>query len=179
MQSITKRAFSSIFNYSNAANPRVSISIAQGQNRIGDLVFELYQDKQPAAVDNFRTLINGNTEGQTYVGASLSKGFPGLGIYAGRLNEENFGAYGAYNVDGDTTIRHTKRGMLSFTREYQNCTGSEFQMTFAPAPWLDGYQTVFGELVEGHSVLDQLEQHCNRHGHVTEGITIAAAHIKE
>ena len=41
----TKRAFSSIYNYSNAANPRVSLTVASGEHKLGNLVFELYSDK--------------------------------------------------------------------------------------------------------------------------------------
>jgi len=53
MNTLSKRAFSGLFNYSNAANPRVFLTVANGSHNIGDLVFELYEDKQPATVENF------------------------------------------------------------------------------------------------------------------------------
>ncbi len=174
MNTISKRAFSSLYNYSNPANPRVYLSVANAGHKIGDLIFELYEDKQPATVDNFKALLKGTADGHSYVGSKFSKGFAGLGIYAGKVNECNTGAYGTWNADGDLNIRHTKRGMLSATSDGPNHLGGEFMITFNDAHFLDGYQTVFGELVEGQDVLAELEKHVDRHGKVSEDLTIVA-----
>lgn len=71
MNTITKRAFSSFYNYSNPANPRVFLSVANGGHKIGDLVFELYEDKQPGTVDNFKALLKGTQDGHSYVGSKF------------------------------------------------------------------------------------------------------------
>ena len=34
--------------------------------------------------------------------------------------------------------------------------GSQFFVTFAPAPWINGKHTIFGEVIEGADVLDEL-----------------------
>ena len=47
-------------------------------------------------------------------------------------------------------------------------------ITFNEAAFLDGYQTVFGELVEGQEVLDQIEKKVDRHGKVHDHFTIVA-----
>jgi cyclophilin family peptidyl-prolyl cis-trans isomerase len=39
-----------------------------------------------------------------------------------------------------------------------NTNGSQFFITFSPCPHLDGKHVVFGELVEGDSVLDSMEK---------------------
>ena len=174
MNSLAKKAFSSLYKYSNPANPRVYLSVARGGNKIGDLVFELYEDRQPAAVNNFTTMLKGNAEGQSYIGSNITKGVAGLGFFAGRTNEENHGAYGTYNADGDHDVRHVRRGMLTYVREAENCTGNEFCVTFNPAPWYDGYATAFGELVEGESVLAELEKSIDRNGNVKDDLTIVA-----
>ena len=70
------------------------------------------------------------------------------------------------------TLRHHKRGMLTLPNDGENTGGSEFTVTFGAAPNLDGYQTVFGELVEGHGVLDALEAGVDRHGSVNEDFRI-------
>lgn len=44
-----KRSFGSMYNYSNAANPRVYLTVANGDQRVGEMVFELYSDQQPQA----------------------------------------------------------------------------------------------------------------------------------
>ena len=162
---IARRSFSSLYNYSNAANPRVSFAVSSGDKKIGDLVFELYSDKQPATVENFKSLLQGAAE-RTYSGTKFTRGMAGLGIVGGRIDHENNGAYGVLNPDGDLSLRHHKRGLLTTTNEGPNKNGSEFMITFNEAAFLDGYQTVFGELVEGESVLAEIEKHVDRHGAV-------------
>jgi peptidylprolyl isomerase len=41
---------------------------------------------------------------------------------------------------------------------------SQFFVTFAPTPWLDGKHVVFGKVVEGMEVLDKVEQQGTRSG---------------
>ena len=55
--------------------------------------------------------------------------------------------------DEDLTVRHFKRGLLTATNDGPHAAGSEFTITFGSTPNLDGYQTVFGELVEGENIL--------------------------
>ena len=165
---------SSIYNYSNAANPRVWLSVANNGNKIGDLVFELYEDKQPAHAEHFITLCNGTQDGKSYAGSSFNRGMAGLGINAGRLDCENNGAFGVWNPSGDLNVRHTKRGQLTAVSD-NGREGGEFMITFGEAAFLNGSQTVFGELVEGESVLAELEKNVDRHGNVASGLTISAA----
>ena len=170
-----KRHFA-LYNYSNAANPRVFMTVANGDKKIGDLVFELYSDRQPQTTDSFRALCEGG-EG-SYVGSAFHFGQSGFGISGGKLGEENTGAFGLRLQDEDMTVRHHKRGMLTLPNDGENSGGSEFTVTFGPAPYLDGYQTVFGELVEGHNVLDALEAGVDRHGAVKEDFRIVDAGSK-
>ena len=71
-------------------------------------------------------------------------------------------------------LRHHKRGLLTYTNEGPNKNGGEFTITFGEAHFLDGYQTVFGELVEGESVLAAIESKVDRHGKVNDTFTIVA-----
>ena len=54
-------------------------------------------------------------------------------------------------------LKHMQRGMLSMANAGPNTNGSQFFITFAPAPWLDGNHAVFGELVEGDDILKTME----------------------
>lgn len=54
-------------------------------------------------------------------------------------------------------LRHNARGILSMANKGPNTNGSQFFITLAPAPHLDGKNTVFGKLLEGDEVLDELE----------------------
>ena len=113
MNSLTRKTFSSIYNYSSKANPRVWMSVANNGQKIGDMVFELYEDRQPAHADHFKTLVQGTKDGKSYAGSHFHKGMAGLGISAGRLDEDNNGSFGVWNPDGDLSMRHHKRGMLT------------------------------------------------------------------
>lgn len=170
---LPRRGFASLYNYSNPANPRVYLSIARGEQKVGDLVFELYQEEAPASTESFRALCAG-AEGQSYAGSSFHQGMSGFGISGGRMGEENLGAFGV-RLQDENTLRHFKRGQLTVPNDGENSGGSEFTITFGEAGYLDGYQTVFGELVDGHRVLDALEAGVDRHGQVTEDFRIVDA----
>ena len=60
----------------------------------------------------------------------------------------------------------------------ENANGSRFAITLGKADIFDSYQTVFGELVEGDDVLQQIEQNIDRLGHVKHDIKIDAAGTK-
>ena len=136
---VSKRGFSSLYNYSNATNPRISLTVAAGEHKLGNLVFELYSDKQAVAVDNFQSLIQGTKDGKSYIGSHFTRGMAGLGIIGGRVDHENNGSFGTYNPDGDLNLRHHKRGMLTTTNDGPNHNGGEFMITFGEAAMLDGY----------------------------------------
>ena len=175
MNSISRRLFS--VSYSCASNPRVWLTVSHNDNKVGDLVFELYANRNPDHAAHFQSLANGN-EGRSYVGAEFNRGMAGLGVCAGKLEEENYGVEGVWNPDGDLTMRHHKRGILSATIDGTNRTGSEFMITFGEASMLNGSQTVLGELVEGDSVLAEIEKHVDRHGNVASGLKISASGSK-
>lgn len=149
------------------------MTVANGDKKIGDLVFELYADRQPQTTESFRAFCEGG-EG-SYNGTSFHHGQTGFGISGGKIGEENSGAFALRLQDEDMTMRHHKRGMLTLPNNGENSGGSEFTVTFGATPYLDGYQTVFGELVEGHKVLDALEAGVDRHGAVNEDFRIVNA----
>ena len=170
---LPRRGFASLYNYSNPANPRVYLTVARGEQKVGDLVFELYQEEAPATTESFRALCSG-AEGQSYAGSSFHQGLSGFGISGGRMGEENLSAFGV-RLQDENSLRHFKRGQLTAPNDGENSGGSEFTITFGEAGYLDGYQTVFGELVDGHRVLDALEAGVDRHGQVTEDFRIVDA----
>jgi peptidyl-prolyl cis-trans isomerase-like 3 len=55
-------------------------------------------------------------------------------------------------------LRHNVRGIVSMANKGVNSNGSQFFITFAPAPHLDGKNTVFGKLLEGDDVLNDIEK---------------------
>ena len=91
------------------------------------------------------------------------------------MGEDNADCSGARGLDEDLSVRHVQRGNLSMVNDGTNANGSAFSVTFGAAPMYDGYNTCFGRLVDGESVLAEIENHTNRHGKVSGDFEISHA----
>ena len=168
-----KRSFSTLFNYSCKSNPRVYFTLSRDGAKLGDLVFEVYANHAPRTAENFLAFVKGSAAAGSYRGSAFTGGFPGIVLTGGRVSEENEGFEGARHPDEALTLRHTKRGVISFNNDGENSNGSEFLISLSEtANVLDGYHSVIGELVEGGDVLDKAEQSLNRHGKLDHDIKI-------
>ena len=126
---------------------------------------------------NFAAFCTGTADKhRSFVGTALNKGTPGFAVQGGDLHEEeNLGAGLSRLPDENLEMRHFKRGMLTMVNDGPHSNGSQFAITFGEATFLDGYQNVVGELVEGESVLKEIEDSCCRQGKVHANWVISAA----
>ncbi|EKX73470.1 peptidyl-prolyl cis-trans isomerase protein, putative [Theileria equi strain WA] len=121
----------------------------------------LFSDTVPKTVANFKSLCNMDNElnyancafhrvikGFMAQGGDITKGdgTGGMSIYGERFDDENF------------EDKHVERGMLSMANAGPNTNSSQFFITFVATPHLDGKHVVFGKVVEGLEILDDIEK---------------------
>lgn len=119
----------------------------------GDLKLELFATACPKATYNFMALC----ASQRYDGSKFHRSIPDFMIQGGSTND-NASVYGG-NFEDEIRphLRHHARGTLSMANKGPNTNGTQFFVTFAAAPHLDGKNTVFGRVLEGWDTLDKME----------------------
>jgi cyclophilin family peptidyl-prolyl cis-trans isomerase len=119
----------------------------------GDIKVQLYADRAPMTVNNFVFLAR---EG-FYDNTTFHRVIEEFMAQAGDPTGTGMGGPGYTFADefwpGATFDR---RGLLAMANAGPGTNGSQFFITFAPTPWLDGGHTIFGEVLEGDEVLSQL-----------------------
>jgi len=84
-----------------------------------------------------------------------------------------------YAGEFEGTLSHDKPGLLSMANSGPNTDGSQFFLTFAATPWLDGKHTIFGEVVEGlDTTLPAIESLGSRSGRTEKEVKIIKATIR-
>jgi cyclophilin family peptidyl-prolyl cis-trans isomerase len=112
----------------------------------GEFKILLFDDEAPLTVENF---INLATIGY-YEGVMFHRVIPSFMAQGGDPTGTGSGGPNYRFRDEFSSIRvHDKPGILSMANSGKNTNGSQFFITFAPTPHLDGLHTVFGEVVEG------------------------------
>lgn len=141
-------------NYS--APPKMMIDVnkkytATIETEKGEIVLELFSKDAPKTVNNFVFLAR---EG-FYNGVVFHRVIPGFMAQGGDPTGTGSGGPG-YKFEDEFSQRRHGTGALSMANSGPNTNGSQFFITYAPTPHLDGKHTVFGQLIKGMDILNRL-----------------------
>lgn len=139
---------------------KVANRIAVFDTNMGEFEIELFEDKTPITTKNFIDLAQ---EG-FYDGVIFHRIIDGFMIQGGDPTGTGMGGPG-YTIEDEFTpeLTHESEGILSMANTGRPHTGgSQFFITLAATPWLDGHHTVFGKVIKGMEVVREI-------GHVKTG----------
>jgi cyclophilin family peptidyl-prolyl cis-trans isomerase len=152
-----------------AASFAVAEEVAVMEIRVGKekklerVVFELHENEAPATVENFQKL----ARKKFYNGIAFHRIFPHILMQAGdplsrRKDRSKVGTGGpGYTLPPEIRRKHTL-GAVAMSRlpdkinPSRRSSGSQFYICLKPMPNLDGQYTVFGHVLSGMEVLDQI-----------------------
>ncbi len=139
----------------------------------GEFVVELYPAKAPITVNSFAFLAcKGFFNGVTF--HRVLEGFMAQG---GDPTGSGQGGPGYEFVNENSDLVFDKPGVLAMANAGPDTNGSQFFITFAPADFLNGGYTIFGQVVEGLDVVNAItrrdpDQNPSFTGDVIETVTI-------
>ena len=128
----------------------------QFDTTIGTFVVELYYRHTPRTCYNMAALAAaGYYDGTTFhriVRDFMVQGGDPTGT--GRGGESAFG--GKFADEITRNLKHTGAGIVSMANSGPNTNGSQFFVTLASAPFLDGKHTIFGRIYSGMGVVQRM-----------------------
>ncbi len=152
--------------------------IARFDTNQGTFRIELFEDRAPVTTKNFIDLI----EKGFYDGLVFHRVIDGFMIQGGCPSGTGTGGPG-YKIRDEfhPELKHTGEGILSMANAGPNTGGSQFFITLAGTPWLDGKHAVFGKVVDGMEVVRAIGKVSTSRGDrpvqdvVMESVTLEAA----
>eukprot|EP01116_Phalansterium_solitarium_P005450 TRINITY_DN1709_c0_g3_i1.p1 TRINITY_DN1709_c0_g3~~TRINITY_DN1709_c0_g3_i1.p1 ORF type:complete len:159 (-),score=57.27 TRINITY_DN1709_c0_g3_i1:131-607(-) len=146
---------------------------------MGTITFELYYNEAPKTVKNFVELAKRGY----YDGVIFHRVISDFMIQGGDPTGTGKGGESIYGKQFEDEItkalKHTGAGILSMANAGKNTNGSQFFITLAPCPWLDGKHTIFGRVSRGMQVVKKIGSvHVNAQDRPIQDIKILKARVE-
>jgi cyclophilin family peptidyl-prolyl cis-trans isomerase len=126
---------------------------AHFETNLGNFSAELFEDRAPLTTKNFIDLVDKGY----YDGLKFHRVIENFMIQGGCPQGTGTGGPG-YKIRDEfhPELRHEGPGFLSMANAGPNTGGSQFFITLAPTPWLDGKHAVFGRVTSGMDVVEKI-----------------------
>ena len=134
----------------------------------GNITCVLYEKQAPKTVSNFVGLAQGTKEWidpktkekvkkPLYDGTIFHRVIPGFMIQGGDPLGMGIGGPG-YQFEDEIVkdLAFDRPGRLAMANSGPNTNGSQFFITVVPTPWLNGYHTIFGQVIKGQKVIEEI-----------------------
>ena len=119
----------------------------------GNFVIELFADKAPLAVNSFVYL----AENGWFDDITFHRVLPGFVAQTGDPSGTGYGNPGyRFSNEVSNDLVFDRAGLVAMANSGPDSNGSQFFITFAEAPNLNGGYTIFGEVVEGMEVVQTI-----------------------
>lgn len=136
---------------------------------LGSFTVSLMPEHAPKTVDNFIGLATGAKEwrdprddttktGPFYDGTIFHRVIDGFMVQAGDPTGTGRGGPG-YQFEDEVPSNgptFNQSGRLAMANAGPNTNGSQFFVTVAETPWLNGRHTIFGQVTEGYDVIERI-----------------------
>ena len=141
----------------------------------GEFVVELFDDQAPKTVNNFVFLARNGF----YDGTTFHRVLDGFMAQGGDPTGTGTGGPGYQFEDEFSDLTFDKPGLLAMANSGPNTNGSQFFITYAPTPHLNGLHTIFGQVVEGMEVVNGITRRDPQQNPDFEGDAIETIAITE
>jgi len=127
--------------------------IARLETEKGEVVLQLYADKAPLTVNSFVFLARQGW----FDNITFHRVLPGFVAQTGDPSGTGQGNPGyIFQNEIDPSLKFDQAGLVAMANSGPDSNGSQFFITYGPAPHLDGGYTIFGKVLNGMDVVEQL-----------------------
>ena len=160
-------------------NPSTADTVVTLKTNFGDITLKLYPSKAPRTVENFVGLAKKGKYDETI----FHRVIPDFMIQGGDFqHSDGTGGHslwmGMFDDEIHPDLSHI-RGVISMANRGPNTNGSQFFIVVKDALHLDGKHSIFGQVVEGMEVVDQISlAETNLFDRPSESVVINAVLIK-